>query len=408
MFESTSFPDPTILKAKVSTGFVSLLDELTGSRSEQQVSVLYSSSGARYELGEVLKEAIYGAVIRARLLKPVPSSSPTFIRTSISYAVKVYSKELLFAAGDYSNKENPIMELGALQYISGKHSNLIEQIECCADEEFIYSILRYYPGGELFDHIANHGPMGELEAKIAFYNLLRALLKLRDLGIVHRDISLENILYQPSSSTNLLPQMVLIDFGLCTRMTKDHHHPHTLYSSQGSASASAAADSSPICGKRNYIPPEILAENNNNSQRGQYGHASDLWSAGVCLLYMLLGFPAFEYAKEDDVRFAFFLQGKLRELLQHWQISLSEIAVDFIYFVLQPNPLHRPSLEDILLHPWMAEVHDLLGKFPLELSSSSPTLSSAFSTAACTYMNTNTAVASLMTKASHTQTLVAA
>lgn len=352
-FEQSFFPSPRVLKAHVAPGFVSSSFDSYGmaSKPTEQVTVLYSASGARYELCDILKEAIYGAVIKARLLKPALMGSNMFVRTNIQYAVKIYSKQLILSTSDYTNKENPLAELAALQFIGDKHSNLIEQIECCADDQCIYSILRFYGGGELFDYVATTGRVNEIEAKVIFYNLLKALLKLRELGIVHRDISLENMLYQPSTAT-LLPQVVLIDFGMCQKLPKDLRSLAALKASQ--------SQSNTVCGKRSYIAPEILAHGNSIEQQYVFGHASDLWSAGISLLYMLLGFPPFEYAKEDDIRYVFLLRGKLRDLLAHWNIALSEEALDFVQSILRPHPADRPSIESLFMHPWMRDIHEMM------------------------------------------------
>jgi serine/threonine protein kinase len=390
MFEQSFFPSPRVLKAHIAPGVIShpFDSHEFPSRTSEAVNVLYSASGARYELCDIIKEAIYGAVIKARLLKPASIGSNVFIRTNIQYAVKIYSKHLLLSTADYTNKENPLAELAALQFIGDKHSNIIEQIECCADEQFIFSILRFYGGGELFDYVAANGRVNEIEAKVIFYDLLKALLKLRELGIIHRDISLENMLYLPSTGSSL-PQVVLIDFGMCQKLPHDLRSLVTLRASQ--------AQSNIVCGKRSYIAPEILAHGNSIEQQYLFGHASDLWSAGICLLYMLLGFPPFEYAKEDDIRYVFLLRGKLRDLLAHWNVEISEEALDFIQCILRSHPADRPNIEELFTHPWMRDVHDMMCRNSVSNTVVSTTTDSI-----------NNCILADALKKSHQQTLVAA
>jgi len=56
------------------------------------------------------------------------------------------------------------------------------QKECCTDEENIYSVMTYCPGGELFDYIDEHGPLSAAEARRMFKQLCEALRQLQLLG----------------------------------------------------------------------------------------------------------------------------------------------------------------------------------------------------------------------------------
>jgi serine/threonine protein kinase len=50
----------------------------------------------------------------------------------------------------------------------------------------IYSVMRFCPGGELFDYIDVHGPLGDERARSMFRQLLCGLTHLQELGIAHR------------------------------------------------------------------------------------------------------------------------------------------------------------------------------------------------------------------------------
>jgi hypothetical protein len=49
------------------------------------------------------------------------------------------------------------------------------------------------------------------------------------------------------------------------------------------------------------------------------------------------------------------MEGKLNELVSHWQISLSAEALNLAQ-LLRPAAEDRPSLRNILAHPWMTPV----------------------------------------------------
>ena len=105
-----AFPVPIIHKAQV---HVSAVESHSASGVfDQQIQVLTSSSGMSYELGRLIKRAIFGAVIHATALKPLSSDKKTFQRTNTSLAIKVFSKK---SVRDYSTRsqENPCNELAA-------------------------------------------------------------------------------------------------------------------------------------------------------------------------------------------------------------------------------------------------------------------------------------------------------
>ena len=70
-----------------------------------------------------------------------------------------------------------------------------------------------------------------------------------------------------------------------------------------------------LCGKPNYILPEIL-----RSEELFDGFAIDLWASGVILLItrMLVGLPPWEFVREEDPRYRRVTKGGLSRMLQSW------------------------------------------------------------------------------------------
>lgn len=83
------------------------------------------------------------------------------------------------------------------------------------------------------------------------YQVGSALTYIHDVGIVHRDVKMENILVSSRSG-----QLQLTDFGLAKWLGKRQR-------------------TGTICGTLAYMAPEVLEANS-------YGHAVDWWSLGVC------------------------------------------------------------------------------------------------------------------------------
>jgi serine/threonine protein kinase len=320
------FPNPTVMTSYILTA------EVENETGQVEVkNVLSSASGVFYKFSIVIKKSICGLVVRAKVL--VPTQEGQFVTTGREVAIKVCAKDVLQRVGGVS-LENPILEIGAMQdFGQPNHPNLSTQYECCVDDKNIYSVLKFHAGVELFDHILNSGPLREDAARVMFQQLTLALYRLQQRSIAHRDVSLENIMYNAADHAT-----VLIDFGLSVKLQTD-----------------ANGDTVPVrnaaCGKGYYLPPEV--DWTGNHPRPVNPMLGDIWSAGMCLLYAILGFPPIERACNDDTRYTFLTTGRLAELVEHWEIDMSPECIDLVQMILRPEPSERPSLQQIWQHSWM-------------------------------------------------------
>lgn len=320
------FPNPIIRKAQIRNLEV-LVSEDVGFETK---TALVSSSGQVYELGTQLKKAIFGQVIHALLITPM--GDDRFMRSDRQMAIKVYSKKKLRLMQG-KTQENPLMEITALQYIGDEHPNIMGQIECCTDDDNIYSVMRYCNGGELFDYIDENGPMTEEQAREMFRQLLEGLSHLQRLGIGHRDMSLENILYDSDE------RYVIIDFGMCLRLR---------YNPENGQFCKVFRQT--ICGKRNYISPEVLSQEESFNPM-----LCDIWAAGVILFILLTGLPPVDTASVSDDRFNMIRANRLADMLAAWNIDLSHEVVDLIQSILRVAPSDRLTIDQIKQHPWMQQ-----------------------------------------------------
>lgn len=320
------FPNPV-----VNTSCIFSSDVEADDGTMELKNILCSASGLYYGFSIVIKKSIYGLVVRAKVLQP--TMNETYRRTGQEVAIKVCAKDVLMRNNNVS-LENPITEIAAMQDIGEpRHPNLAHQYECCVDDKNIYSILKFQPGVELFDHILNCGPLSELSARCMFQQLMLALFRLQQRDISHRDISLENIMFNAQDHGT-----VLIDFGLCVKLQRDP------------LSGAIVEIPNAACGKGYYMSPESAWDGRSQLVNPLQG---DVWSAGMCLLYALLGFPPIERAVDDDIRYNYLTQGRLNELLDHWEVRLSAEVVDLIQLILRPDPADRPSVQQIWHHSWM-------------------------------------------------------
>ena len=109
--------------------------------------------------------------------------------------------------------------------------------------------MRFCHGGELLNYINERGPFSEIRARDMMRQLLNALQRMQELGVAHRDLSLENILYD--EERNLF---TIIDFGMCLKCPRTVHsilNPPSIID----ASCFSHISKRPPCGKRHYIAP---------------------------------------------------------------------------------------------------------------------------------------------------------
>ena len=161
--------------------------------------------------------------------------------------------------------------------------------------------------------------MEEAKVQKIFTQLLGAVAYVHGKSCVHRDLKLENILLDKNGNVKLC------DFGF----TREY---------QGNSSYLQT-----WCGTVCYSAPEMLK----GEKYG--GEKVDVWSLGIILYALLTGELPFD---EDDETAT-----KTRILKEDptYPDYLPEGAKDLICKLLSKRPLIRPSLADILRHPWLAE-----------------------------------------------------
>ncbi|XP_076230990.1 ribosomal protein S6 kinase alpha-5 isoform X3 [Calliopsis andreniformis] len=178
----------------------------------------------------------------------------------------------------------------------------------------LHLILDYVSGGELFTHLYQREHFTEDEVRIYIGEVILALEHLHKLGIIYRDIKLENILLDKEG------HIVLTDFGLSKEFL-----PHERDSNARAYS---------FCGTIEYMAPEVV-------RGGSAGHdiAVDWWSVGVLIYELLIGASPFTVEGEKNTQ-----QDISRRILKTDPLipsHLSPTVRDFILRLLVKDPRQR-------------------------------------------------------------------
>uniref|UniRef100_L7M026 non-specific serine/threonine protein kinase n=1 Tax=Rhipicephalus pulchellus TaxID=72859 RepID=L7M026_RHIPC len=140
-------------------------------------------------------------------------------------------------------------------------------------EAKLHLILDYVCGGELFTHLFMREHFTESEVRFYIAEIVLALEHLHKLGIIYRDIKLENILLDSEG------HIILTDFGLSKEFLP-HEKDQRAFS---------------FCGTIEYMAPEVV-------RGGSAGHdfSVDWWSVGVLTFELLTGSSPFTVEGERN------------------------------------------------------------------------------------------------------------
>mmetsp|Transcript_11383 Transcript_11383/g.24608 ORF Transcript_11383/g.24608 Transcript_11383/m.24608 type:complete len:465 (-) Transcript_11383:97-1491(-) len=266
---------------------------------------------AGYVLGERLGEGFFAYVVAA-----------THVESGIEYAAKVFTAAAL---ADESAIDAVHMELATLQ--AARHASVVWVHELVRTPEATYLLMERLRGGELFDRM-QRGPFHEDQARRILRELLVTVRHCHSVGVVHRDLKPENLLFVSDAED---AQLKLTDFGYAAILP-------------------VSGRLSGLSGTPDYVAPEILSW---YSGRGvEYGSAADIWSVGVILYIMLCGYTPF-YADDEEALVKKVRKAEVVFDSPAWE-NVSKSAKDLVSRCLALNPLHRPTAEAALSHPWLS------------------------------------------------------
>lgn len=201
------------------------------------------------------------------------------------------------------------------------HPNIIKLYETFQDKSKLYMIFELCPGGDLFDRVASKQFLKEKEVTRIVKKMCSALTYLHDRHIVHRDIKLENWIFEGADED---AEIKLIDFGLSV-VYADNEKYHK------------------VCGSVHYVAPEVL--------KGSYSKACDIWSMGVSVYTMLAGARPFNGRTDEDV-VDMVMAGHLSFHEPQWTHISSECK-QWIKACVCIDPHRRLTAKQAGMHVWL-------------------------------------------------------
>ena len=248
---------------------------------------------------------------------------------------KQTDKEIVIKTGSTASRQNQIQnEIEVLRSLS--HDNIIKIVDCGSvdgGDAQVFIAMPYACGGDLLSYVEK-GPIAEELVQKTAQKILHALQYIHGLGIVHRDVKLDNILI--TGKRYVGDNVVLSDFGLATEIDSDGY----FRDSKGSLECAA---------------PEVLAPGKLKSEK------VDIWALGVTLYTCLTGTLPFSRTQANCINSVTteIMRGLpvFRNKKNHFKQDFP-LAYDLIKRMLVVDPEKRISASEALGHPWFDDLLD--------------------------------------------------
>ena len=207
-----------------------------------------------------------------------------------------------------------------------KHPNIIKLYDVYENEKYIYIIMEYCLGGDLFSYIEKRNfKLSEERACEIIHKLCTAVYFLHQYGIVHRDLKPENILMMDKTDN---ADIRLVDFGL------------------GKMLGPGEKCNDPF-GTFSYVAPEVLEEK-------EYDFKVDLFAIGIITYLLVAGFLPFddENSEKEIARQTVYEPTPFPKKI--WN-NISPEAKMFVDNLLNKDPDKRMNLGEVLQHKWFGK-----------------------------------------------------
>ncbi|PNW75054.1 hypothetical protein CHLRE_12g498650v5 [Chlamydomonas reinhardtii] len=211
------------------------------------------------------------------------------------------------------------------------HENIVHLYAAFQEGDKVILVQEYADGSDLFTLLHKYG--GRLSERLAVQLVLEPFLRvlqyLHSRAIIHRDIKPENILFNKAMC------LKLGDFGLAIDLREERAVTRA--------------------GTLDYMAPEVLRcpfksrpEENKDNERLHYSARVDAWAVGVLTYELLVGFPPFFDQSRTST------EERINHSMPAFPAGMSEEAKAFVSSALSKHAAERPTILEMLHHPWIA------------------------------------------------------
>ena len=195
------------------------------------------------------------------------------------YAVKKIKKKVL-------EEKNQIIHTRNEQLLMRKIKSpwIVELKASFQEEDYLFLIMEYLPGGDLMNYLIKKDILSEEEARFYIAEIILAVDSIHQFDCIHRDIKPDNILIGKDG------HIKLSDFGLSKvsdKLYDDYYYNNKNIDETFNENIKTHNKKNYSCvGTAYYVAPEVL------NKKG-YNKDIDWWSVGVIFYEMLIGYAPF-------------------------------------------------------------------------------------------------------------------
>jgi len=210
-----------------------------------------------------------------------------------------------------------------------RHPNIIKLHEVFMNPVWIYEILEYCSGGRLYDAIVAAERHTARETANVMYQLLSAVAHLHTRKVCHRDIRPEHVMIKDNGLLTHC-EIKIIDFATACEIKKV---PFTEQLAM------------PY-----YASPQVYEK--------KYTYKCDIWSCGLILYLLLLGYPRLRTANQMNPRLmgpvlqSFLTEGVFSPI-EEYKVFLTDDVLSILDQLMATEENERCSAEAALSCDWM-------------------------------------------------------
>ncbi|KAH9436888.1 hypothetical protein MCOR02_000552 [Pyricularia oryzae] len=277
---STSYENGSGGNSSTTAGHGSVNDGSRTSRNALQGDLKSDAASAqsqnrKLQLSDFKKVRTLGTGTFARVCLVRPSNPQNETERNKVFALKILRKSEVVKLKQIDHVRH---ERAILADVSG-FPFITNMLASFSDHDFLYIVLDYVPGGELFSYLRKYRRFDEDMARFYAAEIVLVLEYLHEAqdGVAYRDLKPENLLLDGQG------HIKLVDFGFAKRL-----------GGRRDGDNSGTQETYTLCGTPEYLAPEVIHNKGHTT-------AVDWWALGILIYEFLTGYPPFWHQNPIEI-----------------------------------------------------------------------------------------------------------